>query len=533
MKILITTILALCLTINISFAQTFPNINLSQVPSTAACLTNSNEDQFAKQQGDDCQTSPWFASHGTPDVLSDRFTRVGSGKNSSPISEGVAYRQTFFKGKLYIMDISFSTNTDKFNVFLANGVPISLSGTNTPSEPNRRSFSVPNVSDKQSVIVRGNTNLNMVTETISFIPNKDYECLWIFSEDNNSFPIGEINEALFKVNSLTCDIEPTKKITSTHSKFDYGARGDGNPFHIPMQSITATNRINIIPQNFVSIIPYLFTIPYATRDPKVNLVAGKSILIKPDNNVKSVFTATRGSIFSAKISNNTGCEDACEGYLPWNEGCCGLKLPVAVNKCDNEPAFTECRLVSNYPKAYNAYRVEMIVFPTGGGVARPIFAQVWEDPQKRSLPEACVVWKPGSLDYGNYNVYIKLTNCYGDHIMTTSDGYTRPDVTVICGSPFPDDFGQLSNKVQDKSITIVISPNPTTGTIGIISNADIVKPTIKITNILGKEEASFYIDNIFKNNSYEQNISNLPTGIYIISILSDNKVISRTKISKL
>ena len=268
-----------------------------------------------------------------------------------------------------------------------------------------------------------------------------------------------------------------------------------------------------------------------------------------------------GSVLSAKISNNTGCEDACEGFLPWYEGCCGLKAPLAVNKCDNAPAFTEFRLVSDYPKSYNAYRVEMIVFRSASGTTFPIFAQVWEDPQKRSLPKACVFWKPGSLDYGNYNVYIKLTNCYGDHIMTNGDG-TRPDVTVFCGSPFPDDEGQLSNKDLNKSITsdgvirnlrephiilsndsikyrtkskisVAVSPNPTTGAIKIQSDTDIGTSTIRVTNMLGMDKADFHNDYMYKNNSYEYDLSSFPAGMYIISIISDNKVISRTKINKL
>ena len=66
-----------------------------------------------------------------------------------------------------------------------------------------------------------------------------------------------------------------------------------------------------------------------------------------------------------------------------------------------------------------------------------------------------------------------------------------------------------------------------------MSALGIGKATIKITNILGIEQANFYVNDILKYNELEYDISNLTTGMYIISILSDNKVVSRTKINKL
>jgi Secretion system C-terminal sorting domain len=551
MKILVSIILSLWFAINTGTAQSFPNIDLSQVP--LSCIGSNGEDKFAIQQLDGCNTKPWFVAHGTPDILQDRSILVGSGIDSKfdgKESEGVVYKQPFVKGKLYVMSITFTVATDALKVFLGNGVPISNSFNTPTSNPNPRSFKIPNVSDKQIVFESGNTNTNTITKQIGFIPNKDYECLWFYADDNHEIPPdGGLSIATFKVSFLTCDAEPTKEITSTNSLFDYGARGNGLPFHIPLQpTLSASNKINIIPRSFVDIYENT-RIHFVTvrLDPKVNLIAGKSILIKPDNNQsRSVFQAAEGSVFSAKISTSIGCEDACEGYLPWSNSYCGLTAPTLINKCDIQPAFTEFRLVSSYPKSYNAYRAEMIVYRTGTDITFPIFTKVWEDPLKKSLPEACIVWKPGPLDYGNYNVYIKLTNCNGDYEVKNADN-TRFDVTVACGSPLPDERGQVStlNKADSnslayqikyntqKGVNITVYPNPTTGLIKIQSNSDIRKAVIKITNILGMNEVSIINDNIQENSSFEYDMSHLPTGVYIVSIISDNKIISRTKISKL
>ncbi len=549
MKILVSIILSLWFAINTGTAQSFPNITLSQVP--LSCLDPNGGDQFAIQQQDGCMTMPWFVAHGTPDILPDRFIRVGSGVDNNldgKESEGVVYKQPFIKGKLYVISMTINVATQALKIFLGNAVPISNSFNTPTSNPNPRSFKIPNVNDKQ-LVFESTFTTNTVTKQIGFIPDKDYSCLWFYADDNRPVPEEGLHVSIFKVNSLTCDAEPIKEITSTNSLFDYGARGNGLPIHIPLQpTLSASSKINIIPRSFVDIYENT-RIHFVTvrLDPKVNLIAGKSILIKPDNNQsRSVFWAAEGSVFSAKISTSIGCEDACEGYLPWSNSYCGLTAPTLINKCDIQPAFTEFRLVSSYPKSYNAYRAEMIVYRTGTDITFPIFTKVWEDPLKKSLPEACVFWKPGPLDYGNYNVYIKLTNCNGDYEVKNADN-TRFDVTVACGSPLPDERGQVStlNKADSnslayqikyntqKGVNITVSPNPTTGSIKIQSNSNIRKAVIKITNILGMNEVSIMNDNIQENSSFEYDMSHLPTGVYIVSIISENKIISRTKISKL
>jgi Secretion system C-terminal sorting domain len=56
---------------------------------------------------------------------------------------------------------------------------------------------------------------------------------------------------------------------------------------------------------------------------------------------------------------------------------------------------------------------------------------------------------------------------------------------------------------------------------------------IKITNILGISMANFTNGNMLENNTFKCDIFQFPTGVYIVSIVSNNKIIARTKISKL
>jgi hypothetical protein len=561
MKNIIAIILSFCSFLTEGVAQSFPNITLSQVPNS--CLFNTNSlkiDQFADQSGDGCPSAPWFVSHGTPDIVestlpASRAVFIGSAtKGIDKRSEGVSYRQTFFKDKWYKMSISFRGNTDKFNIVLGNGVPIATAGTITSP----RSFALPNVSDKQIVLEESGNSNTFTTKEFVFIPKKDFECLWFYSEDSHESGPRELNELTFMINSLTCDLEPIKEIIATRSTFDYGPRTTPVPYHVSMPpKLSASNRINITPRPFVEIVK----VP-SQVDPPIKLVAGRSILIKPDNTIaRSAFWSREGSIFSASISQETtGCEDACESFIPWNSPNLSFFTKsittIRLDKCRTEPENTEVRFSTNYPKPFNAYRVRMIVYKRNNGSAllQPIFDKVWEDPFKRALKEGDVVWKPilrfpdGTyIADGVYPVEITMTNCYGDFVHKNAISGSIPDVTIGCGiiKFASDDQESISNSLKTNSflkgikndnkteVSVEVFPNPTTGKITIRPNADIGKSIVKITNILGINEVNFVNDNISGNNSLEYDISNLPTGIYIVSVISDNKIISRTKINKL
>jgi hypothetical protein len=559
MKIIIAIILSFCSFLTEGVAQSFPNIDFSQ-PRTCSF----GIDNFANQQGDGCNTFPWFASHGTPDALSFNFGRLGAGINTASTSarvkksEGVTYRQTFSKGKLYVMNITFRSNTDKFNLFLANGVPIR--GVNTPTNPNIVNFNLPTVTDKQNIFSEPNTNFVNTTKFISFIPQKDYECLWFFAEDSKDlFVEGELNVVEFRVLSLTCNLDPTKEITSTFSKFNYGS--SVLPYHISIApEVTAFGKINIFPRSRVEI---LSSIKQFTPDPRVSMVAGKSILIKPDNSLPtSTFHSQQGSVFSAKISSSLGCQEACEGFTDWHLKSFNIRFFNIVDQCRTNPPYNEWRPQSYYPKPYNAYRAEMRVYKVDSEPFLPIFTQVWEDPLKRALPEGCVVWHPAPwLESGVYTIYLMLTNCNGNYVVTDDPFDRWPNVTIGCfGNVKPSDLqyslqNSLNSQLDSNSIlnlqklhtsnnsvelnvstlhtSILVSPNPTNGVIDIRSNTQIDKPLIKITNVLGVDVARFYLDELLKDSPHEYNISNLPSGIYIVSVLSDNKIIGHAKINKL
>ena len=178
MKILVSIILCLWLTLTTGFAQSFPNIDLRQIPNNCAFVTGLGTEpsnQFADQSGDGCSTTPWFVSHGTPDISGsqfspDRFVFIGSATKCTDCggkrSEGVSYRQTFFKNKWYKLNISYRGNVDKFNIILGNSVPIAPPPTfNTP-----RSADVPNVTDKQ-IIFDGSGNVSpFITKDFVFVP---------------------------------------------------------------------------------------------------------------------------------------------------------------------------------------------------------------------------------------------------------------------------------------------------------------------------------------------------------------------------
>ena len=129
---------------------------------------------------------------------------------------------------------------------------------------------------------------------------------------------------------------------------------------------------------------------------------------------------------------------------------------------------------------------------------------------------------------GVYPVELILTNCNGDFNVLRPDGLPY-NITIGCGIiSFSDENSSdvnifnpttsLATLVKSKEkVDVKISPNPTTGSLRIISSADIGKATIKITNILGIEQANFYVNDILKYNELEYDISNLTTGMYIIS----------------
>lgn len=141
------------------YSQSFPNIDLSQVPQS--CLVNSTGtqqliNQFACQSNDDCTTAPWFVSHGSPDIVGgvssgNKYLFAGSAIRSfngasESHNEGLAYRQTFIKDKWYKINITYFLDAQKFSILLANGVPIA------PCLVSTRSFSIPNVSDNQLIL---------------------------------------------------------------------------------------------------------------------------------------------------------------------------------------------------------------------------------------------------------------------------------------------------------------------------------------------------------------------------------------------
>lgn len=398
-----------------------------------------------------------------------------------------------------------------------------------------------------------------------FIPNKNFECLWIFPEDNTVQPIEDFKGITFKINSIICTESSTKEINSNIDNLDGSLYGSAVvPIHFSLAPQTTASYIRIIPRMRVDVLPNLTTVPYQFRDPYVKLVAKNSILIMPDASLNSsIFEATKGSIFSASISSeNTGCDDACEAYTPWYTPYHQIWWRNAINTCSSTPNIKEWRPISSYPKPYNAYYVKLSIFgrlPDGSVGSSPVFQKVWEDTQKRGLAAGIVVWRPASnLPNGVYVAHIEFTNCNGYHdewqditlingcggqIALSSDNQNitvqNPNGPAYYDNSVNNVFSISENNNTPKhssyseTMNLISSPNPTTGLLNLSSNVDIEDANIKIISIVGVDLMQLNRSYISKNTIFQYNISTLPSGMYFVVVSVENKIVHKSKIIKL
>jgi Secretion system C-terminal sorting domain len=564
----LSVICLLCLWLDHAiFAQRFfPNTDLSQVSLRCADDTESPNDVFANLDGDRCSTDPWFVTHGSPDIhinaVDGRHIFVGSGFNinvppdreedaGGSVSEGVAYRGAFIKNQRYRLNISCWGNADVFNILLANGL------TPPISDESKRIRKPPILNEKQAILrFENNVKFEKKTLEIVFVPKQNFDCLWFFPEDDEIQDMsiaGTTSPFEFKINALVCDIPIRRTITSTEISTQFSATSTSNIHNSLPPNLTTVMDVNIIPNTTVKILPNVGR----PSDPKVNIVAGRSILIKPNPALSSSFEAMQGSVFSARISKDESqCEDACEQFSSWTRYH-DMAWRNFVNTCSNDPLINTWVLFDNYPVPYNAFKASVKIFNRWGGI---VFQQVFEDPNRRGLTRGVIRWRPRPEDHLNevYVAVIIFENCNGEHLLQNNSQGTGIDISLICTNGVADNESKLqvsNNKIGEGLISnsqiddkmqkvsmpddsrtnpkIDVFPSPTNGIIKIIANTNMQDAIINVRNILGNSEKQFTGNNLFKNELSQYDLSDLPSGMYIISVISNNKVISHHKIHKL
>lgn len=141
----------------------------------------------------------WWVSHGTPEIWYDENTDnhaalIWSGRwnqafypdlqDNKTYGEGLFLNcNTFEKGKKYNLNIDFRTNnTEISHVFIK-----LIKFSDAPSNYNvsmviNSTYELPTVNDFQTIFHKENytQSSGFLTEQISFIPNEDYDVIWIY-----------------------------------------------------------------------------------------------------------------------------------------------------------------------------------------------------------------------------------------------------------------------------------------------------------------------------------------------------------------
>ena len=199
MKILKLVVIGLFLG-NAAYSQINFNGDFSFYPTNCADPINTNPGSTREaapiQKG--CVAGRWYASHGTPEICrfsdeTNNFAHMWTGKynlgTNSPIrGEGLIYRCKYEKGQVHTLTFKLMTTTelDHVYIYLSNDVPVQNS---IDFNVTGGSYNIPFVANKQLVFHKVNysrlKSQGWETFTLSFIPDQNYESIWIYPEDNN------------------------------------------------------------------------------------------------------------------------------------------------------------------------------------------------------------------------------------------------------------------------------------------------------------------------------------------------------------
>jgi Secretion system C-terminal sorting domain/Metallo-peptidase family M12B Reprolysin-like len=141
------------------------------------------------------------------------------------------------------------------------------------------------------------------------------------------------------------------------------------------------------------------------------------------------------------------------------------------------------------------------------------------------ISEDTYIGNGASIDVGNFGypyfwVILKVTSNDGTVVNKSKKIYTNPVRCLYYRNP----ISEISNAVKTSITGMVIAPNPTKGQFSI--SFDLVKDegiSIDVKDIDGKSLKSIYKGNLTKGtHRTEADLSNLPAGVYIISLQSES-----------
>lgn len=233
-----------------------------------------------------CDFSGWFASHGSPEIFNNgtnRSASMWSGRWDAGLTvrgEGIHTYCYFLKDQVYHLtlkiacstaDVSGNPDIDDFisNVYikLGNGVPFltTVSYNSTSSY-----YDIPSVLNSQTLLHYTNFNSQAFQNVdIYFIPNDDYNSLWIYPLHSN----GQSTISVLFVDDVVIE--------------------DCIP------DITYSNNINLPTYTLRNNYIHAINNTQVTNGQNVTFIAGDHIYLGPN------FSANLGSNFSAIIG---GCE---------------------------------------------------------------------------------------------------------------------------------------------------------------------------------------------------------------------------------
>lgn len=369
MKHILYLFVIVTMTIQMSFAQDFPDISLEQ--SVPACFTspNPNDGEIRKIDAfmQSCNPGKWKPFSGSPDILllnengqQHKGINLATGReyhvkcsnpNSSPCpsnqqipcnvfdknyGEGVMYvGNTFKKGKKYFLTMLFQRvlqnlpdgNTDNFLDYA--GIKLSNNANNIINQSQFNNdcdrFTFTSLNSFQSIDGQeiwngaGNSMTTKESVIICFTPKEDYTQLLFFPFEsspttlNSSDPNNEPQPKTFFFKIFDLQIaccESNKEYLGTEN-MPYYPPNNIPVSHLPIPAFTEV-------QNIIKVLPSIGDIIIKSTE-KVLLRAGNSVEIRPSN--QKGFSVEKGATFQIEIKPCGGCssiEDCTANFPPYN-----------------------------------------------------------------------------------------------------------------------------------------------------------------------------------------------------------------------
>ncbi len=363
---------------------------------------------------------PWFSSHGSPQIDNNRLelssvnvdndgicdnVQIGSGLYDGLCgnwgSEGVFYENfTFKEGHVY--EISFrATGFEIAETYILLANNYFTHNTNNWQDNNssdRTYFEV--IDDVRSnlddfFIIWNEQNYNDLTgddlNVITFIPDKDYNQLWISLYD----PDFEVFNDLFQLFEL--EIWDLQIIGSCIEELVIpdGFRTDEIDNYQKVKITNTDQTIEVFSSN------------------DIDVIAGKQIKITPTST--NSFRTQLGANLNLEIEECYGCEgfNTCQYYI--DNDFANVFIPNVFNTCSNGPnAFFT--IGHGYPlAAYNAYYAELLIFD---GFGNEVYRQDSQAPPNQPLANIILQWD-GTLNgqataADVYAYKLTLINCFNN-----------------------------------------------------------------------------------------------------------------------